>query len=110
MKAFIKELELISLIDNNYEHIQQLETLGEHYRLMKQDDYSKNYPNEYTLTQEQIDKLFIIARTTQNAHYDMRLFTSEEFKNTSNIISNVLKEYNIKPITSFKQKYYDTLH
>lgn len=109
MKAFIKELELISLVDNNYDHIQQLETLSEHYKLMKESDYSKQYPNEYNLTQEQINNLFIICKTTQNAHYDMRLHTSVEFQDESNTVSNVLKKYDVKAIPSFKQQYYDKL-
>lgn len=109
MKAFIKELELLSLVNNNYKHIQQLETLSEHYSLMKESDYSKEYPNDYSLTQEQIDKLVVIAKTTQNAHYDMALFGSKDFQDVNNTVDNVLKSFNIEPLNSFKQLYYDTV-
>ena len=107
MTAFIKELELISLIDNNYEHIQQLETLSNHYKLMKESNYSKEYPSNYNLTQEQIDKLIIISKTTQNAHYNMGLYTSNEFKDVNNTVENVLKTFNTQPLISFKDLYYN---
>ncbi len=107
MKAYTKELELISLVNENYNHIQQLETLIEHYKLMKESDYSKEYPNEYNLTQEQIDKLYVIAKTTQNSHYDMKLYTQEIFKDNDNTVNNVLKSLGLNTLTSFKVMYYD---
>jgi hypothetical protein len=110
MKAFIKELELISLINNNYEHIQQLETLSDHYKLMKESAYSKEYPNEYNLTQEQINNLFIISKTTQNEHYGMHLYTSIEFQDENNTISKVLKKFNVNPLPSFKELYHNKLY
>ena len=106
MNAFLKELELISLVNNNYEYIQQLETLSNHYSRMVVSDYDKQYPSEYGLTQEQIDNLVIITKTTQNSHYGMKLFTSEEFQNESNIVDNVLIKLDKKPLRSFKQEYF----
>ena len=104
MKAFNKELQLISLIDNNYEHIQQLETLGSHYKIMKEKSFMKKYPDEYNLTQEQIDRLYIITKTTQNSHYNMGLYLSPEFQNPDNIISAVLTQHNVREMPNFKQK------
>ncbi len=103
MDAFTKELKLISLVNNNYEHIGELETLANHYKLMIESNYSKNYPNEYNLTQAQIDKLVIITKTTQNSHYDMGLYTSKEFQDPSNVIDDVIEI----PSTNYKQKYLD---
>lgn len=107
MKAFNLELQLISLIDNNYEHIQQLETLGSHYKIMKEKSFMKEYPDEYNLTQEQIDRLYIITRTTHNSHYDMRLFTSSEFQNPDNVISAVLVQHSVRAMPDFKQELYN---
>lgn len=109
MNAFINELQLISLIDNNYEHIQQLNTLLDHYKLMKESEFSKEYPGEYNLTQAQINKLFIITKTTINAHYNMSKYTSEEYKDVSNIVHNVLDTFKARKMPSFKQMYYDKI-
>ena len=102
MKAFDLELQLISLIDNNYEHIQQLETLSSHYKVMKEKSFMKEYPDEYNLTQEQIDRLHIIAKTTHNSHYDMRLYLSPEFQDSNNTINAVLEQHNVRAIKKIK--------
>ena len=74
---------------------------------MKESDYSKQNPSEYGLTQEQIDKLLIIIKTTHNSHYSNKFYTSSEFQNEQNIVDNVLKTFNLKPLKSFKQMYYN---
>lgn len=108
MKAFKKELELISLINNNYVHIVQLETLAEHYQSMVESDYSKQCPSEYCLTQEEIDNLYIITITTINSHYDMRLYTDTKFQNKENIVDKALEKVDKKPMRSWKQEVYAT--
>lgn len=102
MGAFIKQLELISLVDQNFSHIQQLESLLENYKLMKESNYSKEYPNIHLLTQEEINKLIVITETTRKSHYESELL------NSNNHILNVLKEYNSKPVENFKTKYYES--
>jgi len=62
-----KILELIKVVNDNYNHIQQLETLEE---LLKND-----YPDEY-----------IVAKTTHNAHYDYRYLGHRKFQNPLNHI------------------------
>ena len=54
-------LELIAIVHDNYEHIQQLETLG---NLLKD-----KYPEEAE-----------VAFTTQNSHYNYNLYT-RDYKN-----------------------------
>ena len=93
MKAFKNHLKVIQIVHNNYSHIQDLETLGDMFKLMKESEYSKNYQNEFQLTQQQITELEIICKTTQNSHYGYNLFVSELYKNPSNHIDNVINKY-----------------
>ena len=89
---FQKHLQLIKVVHDNYSHIKDLEILGKMFNQMIESDYSKKYPNEYSLTQSQITHLEIICKTTQNSHYEYKLFLSEEFKNPQNHIDNVIAE------------------
>lgn len=63
-------LELIAIVHDNYEHIQQLETLG---NMLKD-----KYPEEYE-----------VCRTTQNSHYDYKLYT-RDFQDHTKHINNQL--------------------
>ena len=62
-----KILELIKLVNDNYNHIQQLETLEE---LLKD-----NYPDEY-----------IVAKTTHNSHYNYNYLGHRKYQNPFNHI------------------------
>jgi hypothetical protein len=104
MKAFIKNLELISIVFNNYEHIKQLETLSECFKQMRESDYSKEYPSDYDLTQTQIDRLFVICKTSQNSRYNYKLFTNPEFQNAENLITNVLLKHKLREEVIVKTK------
>jgi hypothetical protein len=105
--AFKRNLELISLVNNNYEHIQQFETLIEAFKLMKESEYSLKYPNEFCLTKEQIDSLIEIVINTHNSHYDYKLYLDTKYQNSDLCIHNVLAKYGIKQLPSFKDMYYD---
>lgn len=74
-------LELVQLVNNNYKHISQFEQLE---RLIE------NVKPSVWLNQEEIDKLEIIAKTTHNANYDYRLFTSKEYQNPNNQVDAIL--------------------
>ena len=89
---FRQHLNLIKVVHDNYSHIQDLETLGEMYRDMKETEYSKKYPSKYSLNQFEIDKLHIICKTTQNSHYEYRLYLSPELQNPNNHIDVVVEE------------------
>jgi hypothetical protein len=103
MIAFRKQLELISLVENNYEHIEQLETLGNNYNLMKESNYAREYPSEYTLNQDQIKELEQIVETTKQSHY------KDELKQSVFHINNVLPLHNLKQIPNFKKTYYEKI-
>lgn len=94
MNSFKKHLKLIQVVHNNYSHIQDLETLSDMFKDMKESDYSKSYPNEYQLNQSQIDELNIICKTTQNTHYNYGLFTDKIYQDPNNHIDNVIKSNN----------------
>jgi hypothetical protein len=89
---FKQHLNLIKIVHDNYSHIQDLEILGEMYRDMEETEYSKQYPSEYQLTQFQIDKLYVICKTTQNSHYGFGLFLSPEFQDSNNHIDIILEK------------------
>ena len=97
MSAFKKELELINLVNSNYSHISQLETLGNHYaNLMRESSYTTDckangHLNEYHLTNEDIARLEVIARTTHNSHYGFQLWINR-YNNPNDTIENVLSK------------------
>jgi len=62
-----KILELIAIVHDNYEHIQQLETLA-------------------TLLEDKYPQEAIVAKTTQNSHYGYTMYTSKELQNPNNHI------------------------
>jgi hypothetical protein len=83
-------LELIKLVHDNYTHIQQLETLG------------SIVPEEY----------HVIVKTTQNSHYDYKIYTHKKYQDPENHIDKVLErlypgKYDIK---SYKDMWYDLWH
>lgn len=70
-------LELIKVVNDHYDHISQLEALEKILSFVQ--------PHVY-LSQEQIDKLAVIAATTHNSHYDYKLYTLARFQNPENHI------------------------
>ena len=74
-----KYLELIQLVNNTYNHIEQLETLGSMFANMQE---------SYGLTTAQIGNLFIICKTTQQAHHGLKPNTV--FGNPANHVDVVI--------------------
>ena len=75
-----KYLELIQLVNNEYKHIEQLETLCSMFANMQE---------SYGLTKAEIDLLFIICKTTQSAHYGLKFNTL--FGNPANHVDVVIR-------------------
>lgn len=69
-----KILELIAVVDKNFNHIQQLETLS---TLLREEKYK--------------DEL-VVCMTTQNAHYDYRLFGLKALQIPENHIDTFLNQ------------------
>lgn len=76
-------LELIKIVNDNYDHVTQLKALE---RLI---DNTK--PNVW-LSQEEIDKLDIIIKTTHNSHYDYHLFLNPSYQIPQNHVNNFMNE------------------
>lgn len=91
MKALNNNLKLILVVHNNYNHIQDFETLTKLFESSVESDYSKQYPSEYSLSQAQIDHLVVICKTTHNSHYDYNLFKDDMYKNPINHIDKIIK-------------------
>ena len=85
-----KHLQLIQVVHNNMSHIEDLEILGKMFANMVESEYSKEYPSIYNLTQDQIDHLCIVCKTTQNSHYEYNLFTDATFQNPNNHVDAIL--------------------
>ena len=83
MKNFISELRLIFLVSTQSNYYDEFNTLITHYESMK--------PNTDYLSQEEIDKLIIIAKTTLNDYYFMKLYMFE-YQDISNTVTNVLSK------------------
>lgn len=81
---FKKHLVFIQVVHNNMTHIEDLAILGNMFNDMVESDYSKQNPSEYRLNQDQINKLHIICRTTQNSHYGYGLYTNEIYQDPNN--------------------------
>lgn len=77
-REFQKQLVLIKLVEKTYKHIDQLESLGSLYSKIEDD--------------KEAEKLYIISRTTQNAHYDYKLYTLSMFKDVKNHIDNLVND------------------
>jgi hypothetical protein len=91
MKTLKKAIELIAVVNSNYEHIEQLETLESLYSNLKETEYSKQYPSEYSLTQQQINELHRICNVTRNSHYNKELLTDNAH------VDNQLLSFGLKP-------------
>lgn len=74
-----KYLELIQLVNNGYKHIEQLDTLCSMFA---------NMEKCYGLTTAEIDLLFVICKTTQQAHHGLKLNTL--FGNPANHVDVVI--------------------
>lgn len=69
-------LNLIQFINNNYDHIVQLETL-----INLLDTGSKEY---------------IVAVTTRNSHYNYKLCTEPMYQDPENHVDNIIKKIDIE--------------
>ena len=73
-----KILELIKVVNDNYNHIEQLETLGTLLNTFE-------YKDEYT-----------ILKTTHNSHYAYKLFGHKKYQNPLNHIDCYIDEEQLK--------------
>jgi len=87
-KVLKRHLKIIQTVHDNYSHIQELEDLSVIYSLA----VTPNYESAFTLTQKELDFLVVVCKTTQNSHYDYRLYTRTEFKNNFNHVDYLLEE------------------
>jgi hypothetical protein len=71
------------LVNNKYNHIADLESLSTLLQNTK--------PNIW-LTQEEIDKLIIVAKTTHNSHYSYAYMLSKQFQDPENHVDIVFKK------------------
>ena len=65
-------LELIKVVNDNYNHIAQLEALCK------------------LLNTPETEDEHIICKTTHNSHYDYKLFTTPKFQHPENYINNFI--------------------
>lgn len=83
--SYLKDyLELIQVVNNNYEHIDQLEKLNQMFDHLQ---------SSVWLTEEEINDLAIVSKTTQNSHYEYKLFTSPNYQNPDNHVDKRLETY-----------------
>lgn len=77
-------LDLIKIVNDNYQHIQELETLG--------DLLGKNTLifNPATNKSESTEQEKIVCRTTHNSHYSYNLWT-KDYKDPKMHINNLCK-------------------
>lgn len=97
-------LILIKTINDNYSHINELETL-EH--LLKDHDLDNIDPKGERLWFGDLNKEYIVAMTTHNSHYDYKLFTDPQFQNPDNHVDKILGPNTY--VKSYKQMYFDLL-
>jgi hypothetical protein len=71
-----KILELIAIVHDNYDHVEQLETL-------------------ISLLEDKYPQEAMVAKTTQNSHYNYLLYTSKEYQNPDNHVDKhiLMQEY-----------------
>lgn len=89
--AFWTNLKLIKVVFDNYDHIQDFETLTKLYADYKEDEFYKDHPSTYRLTKKEAERLVLICETTRNSRYNYTLFKSESRQNPDNHIDRILQ-------------------
>ena len=95
MRYFIQYLQLIKVVHDNYNHIQQMETLSRMF---------DNLQPSVWLKEEEIKLLSIVIETTINSHYDYHYLLAETYTNPENHIDVIYKN---KYIAEYGQERYD---
>lgn len=79
-------LELIKVVNDNYNHIVQLEAL------------------DNLLNTEETKEEYIVCKTTHNSHYNYRLFGHKKYQDPTNHIDNFIEVKNNHWINGIKDK------
>ena len=98
-------LLLIKTINDNYSHINELETL-EH--LLRDHNISKTDANSERLWFDDLSKEYIVAMTTHNSRYDYKLFIDPQFQNPDNHVDKILGPDTY--VKSYRQMYFNSTH